>query len=75
MKFILPKFSFKLRNKSVDTKIKKIDTNMKKVNNKINKLIVDNQNSIELQRGVIINAEKQILNLQTELVKINKIKQ
>jgi hypothetical protein len=72
MKFILPKFSFK---KSVDNKIKKIDTNMKKVNNKINKLIVDNQNSIELQRGVIINAEKQIVVLESELCKINKIKQ
>jgi hypothetical protein len=48
---------------------------MKKVYNKINKLIVDNQNSIELQRGVIINANQKIINLEGELVKINKIKQ
>lgn len=51
MFFKLPKF--KLRNKSVDKKIQKIDTNMKTINCKIKKLIDDNKNSIEVQRGVI----------------------
>ena len=73
MIFKLQNFCNTFRKKSIDTKLKKIDNRIIKIHCEIERLIIYKKNSIEIQRIIIIEAKKQILLLEAELLKIQNI--